>query len=103
MVRETLGWLLSLLLRYPFCGICRNTGVVTLRRNILVLCLYPSYCSQKYIQGRADTQEMNVSPTGLSLGGISEGYSDCTPGGIRDTQGFHAEELDIGLECHQVP
>ena len=50
---EALLWLLSQLLRYPFCGICRNTGVVTLRRNILVLCLYPSYCSQEYTQGRA--------------------------------------------------
>ena len=26
---------------------------------------------------------MNVSPSGLSLGGIPEAYSDCTPGGIR--------------------
>ena len=29
------------------------------------------------------TQEMNVSPSSLSLGGILEGYSDCTPGGNR--------------------
>ena len=51
---ETLQWLLSQLVRYSFCGICRNTGVVTLRRNVLVLCLYPSYCGQKYIQGCAE-------------------------------------------------
>ena len=29
------------------------------------------------------TQVMNVSPSGPSLGGILEAYSDCTPGGIR--------------------
>ena len=46
---------------------------------------------------------MNVSPSGLSLGGIPEGYSDCTPGSIRGTQGFNGEELDISLGCHQVP
>ena len=34
-------------------------------------------------------------PSGLSLGGIPEGYSDCTPGGIRGKQGFNGEELDI--------
>ena len=47
------------------------------------------------------TQVMNVSPSGLSLGAILEGNSDCTPGGIRD-QGFNGEELDISLRCHQV-
>ena len=46
---------------------------------------------------------MNVSPSGLSLGGIPEGYSDCTPGSIRGMQGFNGEELDISLGCHQVP
>ena len=45
---------------------------------------------------------MNVSPSSPSLGGILEGYSDCTPGGIRDKQGFNGEELDITLGCHQV-
>ena len=34
---------------------------------------------------------MNVSPSSLSLGGIPEGYSNCTPGGIRDKQGFNGE------------
>ena len=48
------------------------------------------------------TQVMNVSPSGLSLGSIAEGYSDCTPGGIRSKQGFSDEELDISLGCHQV-
>ena len=48
------------------------------------------------------TQVMNVSPSSTSLGGILEGYSDCTPGGIRDKQGFNGEELDITLGCHQV-
>ena len=48
------------------------------------------------------TQVMNVSPSGLSLGGILEGYSDCTLGGIRGKQGFNGEELDISLGCHQV-
>ena len=45
---------------------------------------------------------MNVSPTGLSLGGIPEGYSDCTLGGIRGKQGFNGEELDISQGCLQV-
>ena len=48
------------------------------------------------------TEVMNVSPSGLSLGGIPEGYSDCTPGGIRGTQGFNGKDLDISLGCHQA-
>ena len=48
------------------------------------------------------TQVMNVSPSGLSLGGIPESYSDCTSGSIRGNQGFNGEELDISLGCHQV-
>ena len=42
----------------------------------------------------------NVSPNSLSLGGILEGYYDCTPGGIRDKQGFNDEELDVSQGCH---
>ena len=38
---------------------------------------------------------MNVSPSGLGLGGILECYSGCTPGGIRGKQGFNGETLDI--------
>ena len=41
------------------------------------------------------TQEDNVSPSGLSSGGILEGYSDCAPTGIRGKQCFNGEELDI--------
>ena len=37
---------------------------------------------------------MNVFPSSLSLGGIPEGYFDCTPGGIRGKQDFKGEELD---------
>ena len=44
----------------------------------------------------------NVSSSSLSLGGIPEGYSDRTPGGIRGKQGFNGEELDVSLECCQV-
>ena len=73
----------SQFLRYSFCRICENeleglalitrgqkslfphwpafhyllcyhfTGVVTLGRNILVLCLYWSYCGQEYTQDHA--------------------------------------------------
>ena len=46
------------------------------------------------------TEVMNVSPSGLSLGGNPEGYSDCTLGGIRGKKGFNGEELDISLGCH---
>ena len=46
------------------------------------------------------TQVMNVSPSILSLGGIPEGYSDCTLGGIRGKQDFNGEEIDISLGCH---
>ena len=46
--------------------------------------------------------EMNVSPNSLSLRGIPEGYSDCTPGVIRGKQGFNGETLDINPGCHQV-
>ena len=45
------------------------------------------------------TQVTNVSPSSLSLGGIPEGYSDCTPGGIKDKQGFNGEELDVNQGC----
>ena len=41
-------------------------------------------------------------PQQFSLGGILEGYSDCTPGGIRGKQGFNGEELDISQGCYQV-
>ena len=41
-------------------------------------------------------------PQQFSLGGIPEGYSDCTLGGIRGKQGFKGEELDITQGCHQV-
>ena len=41
------------------------------------------------------TQENNVSPSGLSLGGILEGYSVCTPSGIRGDKCFDGEELNI--------
>ena len=80
---EALQWLLSQILRYSFCGICRNeleglalitrgqkllfrhcqpftisfaiayTGVVMLGRNISILCSYQSYCGQEYTQGHA--------------------------------------------------
>ena len=48
------------------------------------------------------TQVMKGAPSGLSLGGIPEGYSDCTLGGIRGKQGFNGEELDVSQGCHQV-
>ena len=41
-------------------------------------------------------------PQQFSLGGILEGYSDFTLGGIRGKQGFNGEELDVSLRCHQV-
>ena len=44
----------------------------------------------------------NVSLSGLSLGGIPEGYSKSTPGGIRGKQGSNDEKLDTSLGCHQV-
>ena len=37
---------------------------------------------------------MNVSPSGLSLGGIPEGYSDCTLDAIRSTPGASPPCLD---------
>ena len=37
----------------------------------------------------------NVSHSSISLGGILEGYSDSTLGGISGKQGFNGEELDI--------
>ena len=46
------------------------------------------------------TQVTSVSPSSLSLGGILEGYSDCTLGGLRGKRGFNGEELSQG--CHQV-
>ena len=68
-------------------------GVVTLRRNILVLCLalydlLVLLWSGMYSGLCIGTQETNVSLSSLSLGGILEGYSDCTLGGIRGKQKF---------------
>ena len=48
------------------------------------------------------TQVMNISPSGLRLGGIPEGYSDSSPGGIRGKQGFNGEDLDVSQGYHQV-
>ena len=61
--------------------------MVMLEKNISGLCSYRSYCGQEYTQGCAWALVTNVSPSGLGLGGIPEGYSDCTPGGIRGKQG----------------
>ena len=44
----------------------------------------------------------NVSTSSLSLGGILEGYSYRTLGGIRGKQDFDGEELDVRKGCHQV-
>ena len=49
------------------------------------------------------SQVKNVSPSGLSLGGILEGYSDFTLGGIRGKRGFNGEELDISLPSGLPP
>ena len=38
-------------------------------------------------------------PQQFSLGGILEGYSDFTLGGIRGKQGFNGEELDVNQGC----
>ena len=45
------------------------------------------------------TRVTNVRPSGLGLGGIPEGYSVCTPGGIRGKRG---EEQDVSQGCRQV-
>ena len=57
--------------------------MVKLGRNISVLCVPVLLLSGIYSGLYTGTQVMNASPGGLSLGGIPEGYSDCTPGGIR--------------------
>ena len=44
----------------------------------------------------------NGEELGTSLGGTPEGYSDCTLVGIRGKQDFNGEELDISQGCHQV-
>ena len=43
------------------------------------------------------TQVTNVSPSGLSLGGTPEGYSDCTPVTLiaSEASKVKGEELDI--------
>lgn len=42
---------------------------------------------------------MNGAPSDLSLGGIPEGYSDCTPGGIRG----NGEEPDVRDAIRSIP
>ena len=67
-------------------------GVVMLGRTILILCsaLYdlPVLCSGIYSGLCTGTQETDVSPSGLNLGGALEDYSDGTSGGIRGRQRF---------------
>ena len=124
---EAFQQLLSLLLRYSVCGICWNElEGLALSSFPHWPALHLLYCYRLYWCGNAwkeqlsfmsvllflwsgiysgsctGTQVMNVSPSGLSLGGIPEVYSDCTPGGIRGKQGFNGEGLDISLGCHQV-
>ena len=57
---------------------------------------------RKYSGSCTGTQVTNVSPSSLSLGGIPEGYSVCTLGGIRGKQSFNGEELDVSQGCHRV-
>ena len=76
--------------------------MVTLGRNICFMLVSALLWSGIYSGLCTGTQVMNVSRSGLSLGGIPESYSDCTSGGIRGNQGFNGEELDISLGCHQV-
>ena len=89
---------------FTICFTIAYTGAVTLGRNTLVLCLYRCLTVVRNIPpgSRTGTRETSVSPRGLNLGAILEGYSDCTPGGIRGKQGFNGEELDTSLGCHQV-
>ena len=78
-------------------------GVVRLGRNISVLCSYLSYFGQEFTQGRAQALRWRECfPQQLSLGGILEGYSDCTLGGTRCKQDFNGEELHISQGYHQV-
>ena len=128
---EALQWLLSQLLRYSFCGICGNEtkGLAHIRTKItfsslastspsLLLSLILVWqhlegTSQFYVRTSLIVVRNILRvvhrhsgdecfPQRLSLGGIQEGYSDCTLGGIRGKQGFNGEELGISLGCHQV-
>ena len=74
------------------------TGTVMLGRIVSVFCLYRSYTLRAMYRHSCD----ECFPSGLSWGGIPEGYSDRTPGGVRGKQGFNGEELDVSLGCHQV-
>ena len=42
-------------------------------------------------------------PQQFSLGGILEGYPNCTPGGIRGKQGFNDEQLDVRDAIRSTP
>ena len=76
---EALQWLLSQLLRYSSCGICRNTGCGDAQKVHLGFIFVPILLwSGIYLGLCTGTQEANVSPSGLILGGIPQGYSDCT-------------------------
>ena len=70
-----------------------------LGRDTLVLCWSPYdlpvlLWSGIYSGSCTGTQEMNVSPSSLSLGGILEGYSD-SPRVISKASKVKGEELDI--------
>ena len=74
--------------------------MVTLGRNISVLCsLLVLLWSGIYSGSCTGTQVMNGAPSDLSLGGIPEGYSDCTPGGLRG----NGEEPDVRDAIRSIP
>ena len=45
-----------------------HTGVMTLERNISVLCSYQSYCGQEYTQGHAQALRWRTFPPAVMLG-----------------------------------
>ena len=116
---KVLQWLLSQLLIYSFYVICGNELEVLalvaqgqkslfphwpalhhlfcyhlywcgdVQKKNTGFSLYQSFGSREYSRSCTGTQETNVPHSGLSLGGIPGGYSDCTLGGIGGKQDFN--------------
>ena len=65
-----------------------------LKKNISVLCLRRSYCSQEMLRVVHRHLGTNVSHSGFSLGDIPEGYSD-SPQVTSEANKVKGEELDV--------
>ena len=87
---------------------CRDTPKGHSGFYVCPFMAFQFHCGQEIYSGlRTGTQEMNLSSSRLSLGGIPEGYSVAPWVTSEEEQksgkGLNGEQLDVSLACHQSP